>query len=119
MTIQRHIEENLSRGLEPLEGQLTAALEAVPHVAVPKDFAARVMSRVPKHKVLSYQRPVRASIGRRVSMLAAVILLMTVLAFAEQTTEGSATTRIIAESIFALEFASLTVWLSLRPRESQ
>ena len=119
MTTQKWNEENLPGRVDPLDAALTAALEAIPHVAVADDFAARVMSRVPARKVLQYRLPVRESIGRRVSIAAAAVLLIAVVVFAEQTGGADATTRIIAASIFALEFAALTVWLSLRPSPLQ
>ena len=119
MTMQSRNEDNLSRSVDPLDAHLTHALEAVPHVAVAEDFAARVMSRLPARKVVQYHLPVRTSVGRRVSMIAAAILLIVVLGFAVQTGGTNAAIRIVAESIFAFEFVALTVWLSLRPSQSQ
>lgn len=119
MTTQNWNEESLSRGVDPLEAKLTAALEAVPQMAVADDFAARVMSRLPTHKILQYQLPARTSIGRRVSVVAAAILLLAVVAFAVQTGGSTSAIRIVAESIFAVEFAALTVWLSLQPGHSR
>ncbi len=109
----------LSHGADPLDGPLTAALEATPQVAIADDFAARVMSRLPAQKSLQFELPTPISIGRRVSMVAAAALLVAVMIFATQTGGANATTRILVESIFALEFAALTVWLSLRPSQSQ
>jgi hypothetical protein len=118
MTTKKQNEDNLSRGVDPLESQLTDALEAIPHVPVADDFAARVMSRLPAHRTLQYQLPARASVGRRVSMVAAAVLLIAVMAFAVQSGGANAATRTVVESIFALEFAALTVWLSLHPSQS-
>ena len=119
MTTQKRNEDNLSRGGDLLEGQLTSALEAIPQVAIADDFAVRVMSRLPVHKAFLHRSPMRASMGRRVSIIAAAILLIAMLAFAVQTGGANAAIRTVAESILALEFAALTVWLSLRPSQSR
>ncbi len=104
---------------DPVDQALTHALEAVPHVAIADDFAARLMSRVPARRAVPDELPARASIGRRVSLVAAALLLVAMLAFAVQTGGANAAIRTVAEWIFAAEFAALAVWLSMRPSESR
>lgn len=111
--------QKLDAGVDPVDQALTNALEAVPHVAIADDFAARLMSRVPARKAVPDELPARASIGRRVSLVAAALLLVAMLAFAVQTGGANAAMRTAAEWIFALEFAALAVWLSMRPNESR
>jgi len=119
MTMQKWKETDRSQSVDPLDGQLTAALEAVPHVAIADDFAARVMRQLPAPKPSQYRFATRASIGQRVSLIAAAVLLVAMLAFAAGSGGTNIANRTVAEAIFALEFAALTFWLSLRPSQSQ
>ena len=119
MTAQKWKEADRSRSVDPLDGPLTAALEAIPHVSVADDFAARVISRLPAPQPSQYRFPMRASIGKRVSLIAAAVLLVAMLAFAARSGGPNTANRTVAEAIFALEFAALTFWLSLRPNQSQ
>jgi len=100
--------------VDPLDRQLTEALEAVPHIVIPDDFAARVMNRVPARTVWTHSLPARVSVGRRVALIAAGVLLIAMLGFAAPTHDANQLTRTAAEWAFAAEFAVLTVWLSLR-----
>ena len=119
MNPQTWKEADRSRSVDPLDGPLTAALEAVPHVPVAEDFAARVLSRLPTPEPWQYRFSPRASIGQRVSLIAAAVLLVAMLAISARSGGPSAANRTVAEAIFALEFAALTFWLSLRPSQSQ
>jgi len=105
-----------------LDERLTEALETAPRVEIAEDFAVRVMRRLPPRGTLPYQVRtlpyrvrVQASVGRRVSLAALMVLLLAVAAFALQTGSGNVMARIAVESVFAVEIVLLTVWLSLRP----
>jgi len=107
------------RTQDELDEQLTAALEAVPYVAIADDFAARVMSRVPARRVWAKNLPARASIGRRVAMIAAALLVIAMIAFATPSRDANPLSRTLVEWTFAGEFVALTLWLSLRPGEQR
>ncbi len=115
MTARRQDEQHMSHGSDSLDRQLTEALEAVPHVVIAGDFAARVMSRVPARTVWADTLPARVSVGHRVALIAAAVLLIAMLGLAAPTREANQLTRTVAEWTFAAEFVVLTVWLSLRP----
>jgi len=109
----------LDADVDGVDQALTHALEAIPHVAIADDFAARVMSRVPARKAVPGELPARVSVGRRVSLVAAALLLVAMLVFPVQTGAGNAAMRTAAEWTLALEFAALAAWLSMRPSESR
>ena len=106
--------QDLSQTDDPLDRQLTAALEALPEVSVGDDFVARLMLRLPPRKVWTHSLPARASIGRRVALLAAAVLLLAMLGFAAPNHDSTQMSRTVAEGIVIAEFVALTVWLSLR-----
>lgn len=115
MTRRRPDEQNASQAVDPLDRQLTAALEAVPQIVITDDFAARVMARLPARNVWTHALPARISIGRRVALIAGVVLLIAMLGLAAPTHDPNQVTRTVAEWTFAGEFVALTMWLSLRP----
>ena len=117
-TVRRMQEESASQAVDPLERRLTEALESIPHVTIPNDFAARVMSQVPARRTVRYLIPARASMGRRVAMIAIAILFVALFGFALQTGTTTAT-RNVAVWAIAAEFIILTVWISLRPNQSR
>ena len=115
MTTRRLDDRNISQSADSLDRQLTDALEAVPHVIIADDFAACIMSRVPARTVWMESLPARVSVGRRVALIAAAVLLIAMLGLAAPTHDANQLTRTAAEWTFAAEFVVLTVWLSLRP----
>lgn len=117
-TARRMQEESASQVVDPLERRLTQALESVPRVAIADDFAARVMLQVPARRTVRYLIPARASMGRRIAMIAIAILLVALFGFAFQTGTNPAL-RDAAIWAIAAEFIVLTVWVSLRPNQSR
>ena len=103
-----------THGQNGFDQQVTAALEAVPDIVVPDDFAARVMSRVPAQRLWTRSLPARASIGRRVAMIAAVVLIVAMIAFAAPAHDTNQLSRTLVLWIFAAEFVALTLWLAVR-----
>ena len=115
MTRRRLDEQVESQTSDPLDRRLSEALEAAPHIAVADDFAARVMSRVPARRIWAQNVPAHASIGRRVALIAAAVLLLAMLGFAAPSPDANQLARAVAEWTVAAEFVVLTLWLSLRP----
>lgn len=115
MTTRRPDEQNISQAVDSLDQHLTGALEAVPHIVIADDFAARVMSRVPARPVSIDPLPAQASVGRRVALIAAAVLLVAMLAFSAPSHDTNQLARTVVEWTLAAEFAALTVWLYLRP----
>lgn len=91
-----------------LDQRLTRALEAVPEIRIPADFAARVASRVPA-------RPIVASApthyGDYASLLGVLVTLAAMFWFGIHT-HGPAFS--FVESFLLAEFIALTLWLSVR-----
>ena len=117
MTAHRQHEQITSQTTDQLDRQLTTALEAVPHIAVPDDFAARVMSRVPAPQIAAQSLPSRASIGRRVAIVAAMVLVIAMIVFAAPTHGANQLSRTSLLWTVAAEFVALTAWLAMRPGE--
>ncbi len=116
----RHGMEVRNSAEKELESRLDAALSAAPAVAVPEDFAARVMQALPPRKL-----PVRApmpripaspSVGYRVSLAALAVLAVVMVAAGLAMGAAHPVVKLAVESTFAGEFALLMVWVARRPR---
>lgn len=116
-TARRMQQESASQVVDPLERRLTQALESVPQVTIADDFATRVMRRLPARPNMSFQLPSRASIGRRVALIALALLFVAMFGFALQTDNRNVVVRDAVVWAFAIEFILLTVWVSLRPSQ--
>jgi hypothetical protein len=99
---------------EIFDRRLTAALEAAPAVAIPGDFARRVMQRLPVQHAPSRIALVSPGIGRRVTFAAIFVLLAGMLAVGFRASGSIAL--IAVEWTLAAEFIVLIVWMSLRPQ---
>ncbi len=95
--------------MDALEERVTRALERVPEVTVPADFAARVAAQVPKRSEMA-ARPARYGwMAMRISMAALVIAL---LAVAMHATGRSSVLGIALEWVLCAELVGLAIWLS-------
>jgi hypothetical protein len=96
------------------EERLTQALEAVPKFEVPEDFALRVMAALPPGKIAPELVPAGATVGRRVSVAAMVVLAALMLGLAHWSwgAAGDAHEGLKAvEWMLCAEFVGLTLWL--------
>jgi hypothetical protein len=99
------------------EDRLTRALERAPTVAVPADFAARVMARVPERKVARvpagwFMR--RTHYGRN-ALLAAATLLCCVLMAAAVVSNGGVGWWLTEWTVLA-QLAAIALWWGLARR---
>ena len=94
--------------------RIVQALEAAPRVAVPDDFAVRLMARVPAQRQPRYvlRRPwmMQPRVGRTLAAAALVLLLAGMVIAAPRTT-GSGEWLLLQSLLFA-QFAALLLWLS-------
>jgi hypothetical protein len=101
-----------------LDQALARALDAVPHVDIADDFAARVLSRLPSARpariALPDYLPALPSIGRRIALASAIVLFLAMFGLA--LAPAAPVIRGASEITCAAEFILLTVWLSLRPQ---
>jgi hypothetical protein len=93
-----------------LELRLVRALDAVPHIDIPSDFAARVASRLPAHR-----RPdsiATTHYGDKTMFIGMVITLFALAALTFR--PGGHPTFGLVESFLLAQFLALAVWLSIR-----
>jgi hypothetical protein len=102
---------------DPLDDRLTRALEAVPQVSIPEDFARHVLAHMPARPApratLPETLPARPSIGLRVCMAGLLVLFVAMLAISRRSGVSH-----LVEYACVAEFVLLTLWLSLRPQTS-
>jgi hypothetical protein len=103
------------------EERITRALEQVPAVAVPADFAARVMTQLPERKVARVPAGLfvrRTHYGRN-AMLAGAALLCCLLLVGAIASNGDAVWR-LAEWTALTQLAGIALWCGLawRVRDS-
>jgi len=95
-------------GEDALEERVTRALERVPEVRIPAEFAARVVAQVPKRKEIAV-RPARYGLMAMRTSVAVLVLALVVVAM-------HATVRsvigIALEWVLCAELVALAVWLS-------
>ncbi len=101
---------------EDSDQRLTLALEAAPSPVIPADFAAQVLSRLPRQSPAAPLAPIAGApvIGRRVFFAALVLLLAGMFAIAFHTPSS-----LVLEAVnwfLAAEFIVLTLWIALRPK---
>jgi len=99
---------------------LLRALEASPQIAAPKDFAARVMARVPQESK-PRQRFANAvftapEYGRRAIFVALGLLLVLMLAISPATRTSS--TWMTFQMVLLAQFGVLVLWLGFRSHSS-
>jgi hypothetical protein len=97
------------------EERVTRALERAPTVAVPADFAARVMAQLPERKVraapVAGWFPQRTHYGRN-AMLTGAVLLCCLLVAGAVASRGDAAWR-MAEWIAFAQLAGIALWWGL------
>lgn len=106
---------NGSKGVEAgpiddLEWQLARALEAVPEVQVPADFAARVASRVPARRPVVFKQ---TYVGRNIMVLSLIALFAALLVLAPLTEKGSILWTSLEWTLCG-QFTLLALWLTFR-----
>ena len=107
---------NYESDADEMERRLERALEAVPVVRIPDDFAMRVAAQVPANVVAARRAtPTGTSfeIGNRIAWVVAAVLLVAMFVLAPAAAASAGTKRWL-EFALDIEFAALAVWLSLR-----
>ena len=101
-------EQRMRVGEDALEERVVRALERVPEVRIPAEFAARVAGRVPKRREIAV-RPARYGLMAMRISVAVLVLALVVVAM-------HATVRsvigIALEWVLCVELVTLAVWLS-------
>ena len=101
-------EQRMRDGMDALEERIVRALERVPEVTIPAEFAARVAGRLPVRRAFA-ARPARYGLmTMRISMAALVIALIVV---AMHATGRSGVLGIALEWVLCAELVGLAVWL--------
>lgn len=98
---------------EEFEARLTRSLEAAPQIAVPVDFAARVMARVPQREMAV---PTRVSNAARSVALASIAVLACVLLVLMFAIPQTRFVSFALEPLLAMQLAGLLYWQAVRPR---
>jgi hypothetical protein len=94
---------------DELDERIARALERVPEVTIPAEFAARVAAQVPTRREMA-ARPTRFGwMTMRISM---VVLVIALLAVAMHATGRSNALGITLEWLLCAELAGLAIWLS-------
>jgi hypothetical protein len=93
-----------------LDTRIVQALENLPEVHIPADFAARVASQVPARPAISLRA---THYGKTAMLLSIAVLLLTLLALARYTHITSAFGLTLQWTLCA-QFIGLVVWLSMR-----
>jgi hypothetical protein len=94
---------------EHLDQRITRALEAVPELQLPSDFAARVASRLPARRPVSLTQ---THYGYTAMVLGALATLAALLVLSLRTT-GHARFG-LPESLLLAQFIVFAIWLSVR-----
>ena len=102
--------------------RLVRALEAVPKMEPPEDFALRVMSRLPQPRWLDRAALPSARVGPSVALAALLVLalamwLLPALAHLPSARSAGPPTTLAIECLLCLEFVAITVWMTLAWRE--
>ncbi len=100
---------------DALDLRIVAALEQRPEVAIDAGFAARVAARVPRPRAV--RRALTPVVGRRVGMVALVVLLVAITAAAPASASHSVAAMAVEWSLCA-EFLGVALWLGLTSRSS-
>ena len=94
--------------LRELDLRLTRALDTVPEIQIPHDFAARVASQVPARRRVSLKPTHYGDYALFLGVLITLAAMFLLGHTADHHTFG------FVESILLAQFIVLTVWLSLR-----
>jgi hypothetical protein len=102
---QQQIRDNT----DALEVRVTRALERMPAVTIPAEFAARVAGRLPQRRTFA-ARPARYGLmAMRISM---AVLVIAVVAVAMHASGRNSVLGIGLEWVLCAELVTLAVWLS-------
>ncbi|MGH9597336.1 MAG: hypothetical protein ACRD3K_11120 [Edaphobacter sp.] len=93
---------------EHMDQRLTRALEAVPLLSIPADFAARVASRLPARRPVSLTP---THYGQNAMLIGIFITLAALLVLARHAT-GHASFDLL-ESLLPVQFVALAVWFTI------
>jgi hypothetical protein len=94
--------------MDALEERVVRALERVPEVTIPAEFAARVVAQVPKRREIAV-RPARYGLmAMRISVAVLVIALVGVAMHAT----GRGMFGVVMEWVLCAELIALAVWMS-------
>jgi hypothetical protein len=94
---------------DELERRVLRALETVPNIDVPADFAARVVRQLPARRPVSLTP---THYGQSAVFLGMILALVMLIALTLH--NGRHATFGLAESLLLTQFLALTVWLSVR-----
>jgi hypothetical protein len=94
-----------------LDARILRALEHLPEVQIPANFAARVAANAPAAKTRITLRPTHY--GRNAMIAAMLVLFAVLLAFAPRSVGGSPLW-LALNWIFCAQFLALGVWFGLR-----
>ena len=91
------------------------ALERPPEIAVPNDFAARVMARVPQQPrrryVLRQALQTEARLGRKLAFVAMLILVAGMILLAPHTSASE--TWLLLQGVLFAQLVALLLWLGI------
>jgi hypothetical protein len=100
---------------DPLMTDITTVLEVPPQVAVPQDFSARLMARLPQQPHKRYRipdgMPARAQYGR-ITTLASVGLLLMAMLLVGLLTQPSLARTLMQTTLF-VQFCAVLLWMAL------
>ena len=101
-------EQRMRAASDVLEERVVRALERVPEVTIPAEFAARVAGRVPVRKEIA-ARPARYGL---MAMRVSVVVLVLALAAVAMHSGGRSVFGIALEWVLCAELVALAMWMS-------
>jgi hypothetical protein len=93
---------------DALDERVVRALERVPEVTIPEDFAARVAGQVPERRAFAV-RPARYGL---MAMRTGIAVLLIALVVVAMRTGGRSVFGIALEWVLCAELVALAVWMS-------
>jgi len=100
--------ERMRDNTDALEERLTRALERVPAVTIPAEFAARVVAQVPRRREVAV-RPMRY--GLMVMRIGMAVLVIALMAVAMHAGQRSSVFSMSMEWVLCVELVGLAIWL--------
>jgi hypothetical protein len=95
--------------------QIVKALESAPDVAVPDDFAARLMARVPEQPHRRYVIPqtlqTDSHVGRTLTFAALLVLIAGMLLLAPHTVRSA--TWLMLQGVLFAQLVALLLWMGI------
>ena len=93
-----------------VEAMVTKVIERQPELAVPADFAARVMANLPTVR----KRRAAMNLGRKMAIAGAGVLALTLFALAPHTAPSFTNFSFDVELLLLLELAGIGYWFALK-----